>query len=50
MDMRYSELDSRFFGLGLQRGALFTLLASAWDGRSRFHRGCRIVGASDSVE
>lgn len=30
MDMRYRELDVRFFGLGMQRGALFGLLDAAW--------------------
>ena len=29
MDMRYSGLDARLFGLGMQRGALFSLLAQA---------------------
>ena len=43
MDMRYRELDTRFFGLGLQRGALFTLLDAAWQDDRRIHAGCRIV-------
>ncbi|MEO7916025.1 MAG: NAD(P)/FAD-dependent oxidoreductase [Dokdonella sp.] len=30
MDMRYQELDTRLFGLGMQRGALFELLDAAW--------------------
>ncbi|WP_082672603.1 FAD-dependent oxidoreductase [Luteimonas abyssi] len=30
MDMRYRELDPRLFGLGLQRGTLFSLLDRAW--------------------
>ena len=34
MDMRYAELDVRLFGLGMQRGALFALLAQAWPGAS----------------
>lgn len=35
MDMRYGELDARLFGLGLQRGALFSILDAAWtEGRS----------------
>jgi FAD-dependent urate hydroxylase len=43
MDMRYRELDARFFGLGLQRGALFGLLDAAWrDGRN-IHCDCQIV-------
>ena len=35
MDMRYRRLDARMHGLGMQRGALFTLLADAWEGSSR---------------
>ncbi|HST44393.1 MAG TPA: NAD(P)/FAD-dependent oxidoreductase [Luteimonas sp.] len=43
MDMRYAELDRRLFGLGLQRGALFSILDTAWtDGRT-LHCGRRIV-------
>jgi len=43
MDMRYAELDHRLFGLGLQRGALFSILDTAWtDGRT-LHCGRRIV-------
>lgn len=47
MDMRYAQLDERMFGLGMQRGALFSLLAAAWDGYADVHRGCRIVSASE---
>jgi 2-polyprenyl-6-methoxyphenol hydroxylase-like FAD-dependent oxidoreductase len=43
MDMRYSELDARLFGLGMQRGALFALLAQAWPGAASVHCGRRIV-------
>jgi 2-polyprenyl-6-methoxyphenol hydroxylase-like FAD-dependent oxidoreductase len=43
MDMRYRELDARFFGLGLQRGALFALLDGAWQEGRRIHAGRRIV-------
>lgn len=35
MDMRYSGLGGQLFGLGMQRGALFQLLARAWS-----ERGC----------
>jgi 2-polyprenyl-6-methoxyphenol hydroxylase-like FAD-dependent oxidoreductase len=42
MDMRYAGLDARLFGLGLQRGALFALLAEAWGGLGGIHRGTRI--------
>jgi 2-polyprenyl-6-methoxyphenol hydroxylase-like FAD-dependent oxidoreductase len=47
MDMRYAELDRRMFGLGMQRGALFTLLADAFDGFPDIHRATRIVAASE---
>src|ERR1700749_176789 len=30
MDMHYAALDPRLVGLGMQRGALFQLLKSAW--------------------
>jgi 2-polyprenyl-6-methoxyphenol hydroxylase-like FAD-dependent oxidoreductase len=41
MDMRYAGLDGRLFGLGMQRGALFELLARAWDAPT-LHAGVRI--------
>ena len=31
MDMRYSALDAHLHGIGMQRGALFSLLAQAWE-------------------
>ena len=43
MDMRYHELEPRFFGLGMQRGALFGLLDDAWREGRRVHCGRRIV-------
>jgi len=43
MDMRYHELEPRFFGLGLQRGALFGLMDSAWQSGRAIHCGCPIV-------
>lgn len=43
MDMRYGDLDGRLFGLGLQRGALFGLIDSAWTQGRQIHCGCRIV-------
>ncbi|MDR0181403.1 FAD-dependent oxidoreductase [Lysobacter arvi] len=43
MDMRYRELASHFFGLGMQRGALFGLLDRAWNEGRRVHCGRRIV-------
>lgn len=43
LDIRYERLDPRMFGLGLQRGALFSILASAMDPTSILHADCRIV-------
>ena len=43
MDMRYQGLDARMYGLGMQRGALFTLLADAWEGIADLHRGTRVA-------
>ena len=31
MDMRYADLDPSLHGVGMQRGALFSLLADAWE-------------------
>lgn len=47
MDMRYAGLDARLFGLGLQRAALFELLADAWPQSAGVQRGLRIAGVSD---
>ncbi|MEJ1094965.1 MULTISPECIES: NAD(P)/FAD-dependent oxidoreductase [unclassified Pseudoxanthomonas] len=49
MDMRYTQLGADMFGLGMQRGALFTLLAQAWTGVEHVHRGTRIVGIDDDT-
>ncbi|MDQ3039363.1 MAG: FAD-dependent monooxygenase [Pseudomonadota bacterium] len=43
MDMRYAELDARLFGLGVQRGALFSILDSAWTERRTLHCGVHIT-------
>lgn len=43
MDMRYGELDPRLFGLGVQRGALFSILDSAWSEARTLHCGARIT-------
>ena len=48
MDMRYSGLDARLFGLGMQRGALFAILHAALDGAATLHAGCEV--ASVDVE
>src|SRR5690606_33354213 len=49
MDMRYAGLDARLCGLGMQRGALFSLLAQAWDGIDSMHRGTRIIAIDDDT-
>lgn len=43
MDMRYATLDARTCGLGMQRGALFSILAAALDGQAQIHDGSGIV-------
>jgi len=43
MEMRYRELDSAYFGLGLQRGALFQLLKNAYPQAEQIQTGCNIV-------
>lgn len=48
MDMRYARLDPRLFGLGLQRGALFSMLDAAWEGERRLHSGVRIVDIDEA--
>ena len=47
MDMRYAGLDARMRGVGMQRGALFSLLAQAWPGFDSMHRGTRIIAIDD---
>ncbi len=43
MDMRYAGLDARLHGVGMQRGALFSLLDAAWEPGDALHvdRGAR---------
>jgi len=43
MDMRYTELDRRLFGLGVQRGALFSVLDAAWTDHRTLHCGVRVT-------
>lgn len=43
MDLRYADLDARWRGLGMQRGALFELLDAAWSEHRVLHRDTRIV-------
>jgi 2-polyprenyl-6-methoxyphenol hydroxylase-like FAD-dependent oxidoreductase len=47
MDMRYAALDPRLAGVGLQRGALFSILAAAWDGHVHVQAGTDIVDIDD---
>ncbi len=49
MDMRYAGLDSRLFGLGLQRPTLFRLLADAWENDGNMHCGTAIVAVDDAT-
>lgn len=49
IDMRYEGLDARLFGLGMQRGALFTLLADAWAGQGVLHAGHTIEAVGDDT-
>jgi 2-polyprenyl-6-methoxyphenol hydroxylase-like FAD-dependent oxidoreductase len=42
MDMRYAQLDSRLYGLGMQRGALYELLHTALPDTVHLHCGQRI--------
>ncbi|AWH54255.1 FAD-dependent monooxygenase [Stenotrophomonas sp. ESTM1D_MKCIP4_1] len=43
MDMGYAGLDARLHGLGMQRGALFSLLDQARGGAGQLHAGTGIV-------
>lgn len=47
MDMRYARLDKRINGLGIQRGALFSMLGGALDSSVPVHCGRRVVAVSD---
>ena len=49
MDMRYGGLDARLFGLGMQRGALFSLLAQAWTDLDTLHRGTCIEAIDEAT-
>ena len=50
MDMRYAGLDARLYGVGMQRGALFTLLDEAWQARNALHVDSRIVAIDDGLQ
>lgn len=43
MDMHYAGLDARLHGVGMQRGALFSLLAQAWEQPGQLRAGTHIV-------
>jgi 2-polyprenyl-6-methoxyphenol hydroxylase-like FAD-dependent oxidoreductase len=47
MDMRYAALDPRLAGLGMQRGALFELLKTAWPDADKVRCGHDIVSISE---
>jgi len=47
MDMHYAALDHRLAGLGMQRGALFQLLKSAWPDANKVRCGHDIVSISE---
>lgn len=47
MDMRYRDLDSTWFGLGMQRGALFELLKDGFVEKDAIAIGVEIVRVSD---
>lgn len=48
MDMRYTGLDTRLCGVGLQRGALFSILDQARGDTVRLHAGITIEGPDDT--
>jgi len=43
MDMRYRELHPALFGLGMQRGAIFRMLDTAWTQERQLHCGREIA-------
>ena len=48
MDMRYAGLDPRLVGIGLQRGALFSILSDAWEGHGGVRAGVAVVALEDA--
>jgi len=48
MDMRYTGLHARLYGVGLQRGALFAILDAARDADVRLRAGITIEGPDDA--
>ncbi|MCL7713253.1 FAD-dependent oxidoreductase [Stenotrophomonas mori] len=49
MDMRYAGLDRRLYGVGMQRGALFSVLDAAWQPQGALQADCRITGIDDGL-
>ncbi len=47
MEMRYDGLDPRLVGVGLQRGALFSILADAFEGHGAMRAGLKITALED---
>ncbi len=47
MDMRYAALDPRVAGIGMQRGALFSILAGAHAGHADIRVGTQVTGIED---
>ena len=50
MDMHYAGLDARLYGVGMQRGALFSLLDTAWQGAGTLHVDSRITAIDDTLQ
>ncbi|MEG1678972.1 MAG: NAD(P)-binding protein, partial [Stenotrophomonas sp.] len=50
MDMTYAGLDARLCGVGMQRGALFSLLDAAWDAGPSLHVDSRISAIDDTLQ
>lgn len=49
MDMTYAGLDARLCGVGMQRGALFSLLDAAWDAGPSLHVDSHISAIDESL-
>jgi len=48
--MHYAGLDVRLYGVGMQRGALFSLLDAAWQGAGTLHVDSRITAIDDTLQ
>lgn len=49
MEMGYATLDARLHGVGMQRGALFSLLAQAWEHPGNLHADTAIVDVDTTM-